>query len=235
MKSGPAGRRLGAALLAFGLAGVVLLGAASALVLGSLNAIDQVATGFDRQRTELVGMLRPASASLRNAAASASNAGASLATTSDAADRAGQLATNLADSFDGLAALGTFEIFGARPFAGLSAEFGAVSGDARLLATDLRTVSESMRTNATDAASVAADLTALATQLESLASSLGSPGTPESGATPAPGTAPPTSTSSIGAQLGFAKAVVVGLLAWLAVPAVASTVVGWRLYRTRPA
>ncbi len=228
-------RRLGAALLSFGLAGVVLLVSAAVLVLGSLNAIDQAATGFERQRTELLAMLRPASAALRNAAASASNAGASLATTSGAADRAGLLATNLADSFDGLANLGAFEVFGARPFAGLSAEFAAVGSDARILAGDLGTVAQSMRANATDAASVAADLSSLAAQLEALASSLGTPAGPEPGASPIPGTGSPSPTASIGFQLGLARAVVFGLLAWLTVPAVASTVVGWRLFRTRPA
>lgn len=223
MRRGPVRRRLGAGLLAFGLTGLALLVGAGTLVLGSLNAVEQVATGFERQRTELVAMLRPASTALSNAASSASNAGTSLVTSAGAADRAGVLATNLADSFGGLAALGSFEIFGARPFAGLSAEFTAVGTDARLLATDLQTVAGSMRTNASDAASVGADLNALAAQLETLAASLdvSSPSGPGS--------------SNIGAQLGLARLVIVGLLAWLAVPAIASTWLGWRLLRTRTA
>lgn len=223
MNPAHAGRRLGAGLIAFGLIGLILISAAAALVLGSLSALDAAATGFDKQRTELVAMMRPASAALSNAAASAGNAGASLTTTSAAADRAGLLATNLADSFDGLAALGSFEVFGARPFAGLSQNFGAVGADARALATDLRTAAESMRTNAADAASVATNLRSLATQLETLVGSLDS-GT---GAGSVGGL-----TSSATAQLGLARLVLIGLLAWLAVPALASAVVGWRMVKT---
>lgn len=219
MNPGRARRRLGAGLVAFGLAGLTLLVAAGTLVLGSLTALDAAATSFERQRTELVAMLRPASAALSSAADSAANAGASLNTTSAAADRAALLATNLAGSFDGLAGLGSFEIFGARPFAGLSQEFVAVGADARALATDLRTAAESMRTNATDAGSVAANLRSLATQLEALVASADS----RTGAGDA--------ISDASAQLGLARLVLIGLLAWLAVPALASTWLGWGMLR----
>ena len=47
-------RRAGGALLAFGASGIVLLLAATVLLLGSLSAVDDAVTGFDRQRTELV-------------------------------------------------------------------------------------------------------------------------------------------------------------------------------------
>lgn len=223
MNPARARRRLGAGLIAFGLTGIILIAAAAALVLGSLSALDDAASSFDLQRTELVAMMRPASAALTNAAASAANAGASLTTTSAAADRAGLLATNLANSFDGLAALGSFDLFGARPFAGLSQQFSAVGSDARALATDLRTAAESMRTNAADAASVGTNLRSLATQLETLVGRLDS-GT---GAGSVGGM-----TSNATSQLGLARLVLIGLLAWLAVPALASTVMGWRMVKT---
>ena len=226
MNPARARRRFGAGLIAFGLIGIILISAAAALVLGSLSALDDAASSFDRQRTELVAMLRPASAALATAAASAANGGASLTTTSAAADRAGLLATNLADSFDGLAALGSFEVFGTRPFAGLSQNFGAVGTDARALASDLRTAAESMRTNAADAASVAGNLRALATQLETLTARLDT-GT---GAGSVGGL-----TSNATAQLGLARLVLIGLLAWLAVPALASAFVGWRMVKTAEA
>ena len=219
MNRARARRRLGAGLVAFGLIGVILLAAAAALVLGSLSALDDAASGLERQQTELVAMLKPASAALATSAASAANAGASLTTTSAAADRAGLLAANLADSFDGLAALGSVDLFGTRPFAALSQDFAAVGADARALATDLRTAAESMRTNAADAATVAGNLRSLASQLETLVSSL------DSGSVVG-------MTSNASAQLGLARLVLIGLLAWLAVPALASTVVGWRMIKT---
>ena len=107
-------RRLGYGLLAFGLSGLVLLLAAAALVFGSLAAVDDAATGFEEQRAELLAMLGPASSALDGAATSATNASASLTSSAGAAERAATLTTRLASSFEGLAALSTFEILGSR-------------------------------------------------------------------------------------------------------------------------
>lgn len=213
-------RRLGYGLLAFGLSGLVLLLAAAALVFGSLAAVDDAATGFERQRAELLAMLGPASSAMDRAATSASNAGASLTTSAAAADQAAALTTRLASSFEGLASLSSFEILGSRPFAGLAGEFSQVGADARALSTDLTSTAAALRTNVADTAAVAADLRTLATQLDELESSL----TASDGG----------SLGSASAALNAARIVLVGLLAWLAVPAVLSTWLGWRLSR-RPA
>ena len=110
-------------LVAFGVAGLVLIGAAGALVLASLGAVDDAATSFEEQRAEIVAMLAPASAALESAAATAANAGSGLNETRDAAAQASELMTRLATSFESLAALGSFDILGARPFAALSGQF----------------------------------------------------------------------------------------------------------------
>jgi hypothetical protein len=211
-------RRLGAGLLAFGVTGLALVAAAGALVLGSLSAVNDAATGFEKQRVEIVAMLGPAASALSHAATSASNAGASLTETSAAASQAAQLTTRLADSFEGLAALGSFEILGSRPFGGLSGQFTEVGVQARVLSTNLTTAAVAMNTNIADSQAVAADLRSLADQLERLRTSLATPG----GASPAPSAALP---------IDAARIVLVGLLAWLAVPAIASLWLGWRLIR----
>lgn len=215
----PRRRRLGYGLLAFGLSGLALLLAAAALVFGSLAAVDDAATGFERQRAELLAMLGPASSAIDGAATSASNAGASLTSSATAADQAAVLTTRLASSFDGLAALGSFELFGSRPFAGLAGEFSQVGADARALSTDLASTSAALQTNVADTAAVAADLRTLATQLDELESSLAAS---DGG-----------SLGSATAALNAARIVLVGLLAWLAVPAVLCTWLGWRLSRAR--
>jgi hypothetical protein len=210
-------RRLGVGLLAFGVSGLVLLLAAAALVFGSLAAVDDAATGFERQRTELLAMLGPASSALEGAATSATNAGGSLTSSAEAADQAAGLTTRLAASFEGLSALSTFEILGARPFAGLAGEFSQVAADARALSTDLVSTAAALRTNVADTAAVAANLRALASQLAALEASLGAP---DSG-----------SLGSAAVALNAARIVLLGLLVWLAVPAVLSTWLGWRLTR----
>ncbi len=149
-------------LIAFGVTGLVLIGAAGALVLASLGAVDDAATNFDEQRTEILAMLGPASAALESAASTAANGGASLAETRDAAAQASELMTRLATSFESLAALGSFEILGARPFASISGQFADVADQSRTLSIDLAEAASAMDTNITDSESVAADLRVLA-------------------------------------------------------------------------
>jgi len=207
-------RRAGWGLMTFGLVGLVLVGAAGALVLGSLTAVDDAVTGFERQRTEIVAMLGPASDALSGAASSASNASGSLTETSRAARNAAELTTRLATSFDSLASLGSFTILGARPFAEVADQFAAVGVEARELSGDLNATADAMTTNITDSQAVAADLLALSEQLDRLEASLAGPGT-------APGADPSL-------PLDIARLVLLGMLAWLAMPALASIWLGGR-------
>lgn len=218
-------RRLGVGLFAFGATGIALVLAALVLVLGSLSAIDDAATGFERQRAEAVAMLGPASAALTDAATSASNASGSLTQAGSAADRAASLTTRLAESFDGLAVLGTFEIFGVRPFAGLDQQFSAVAADARGVSTDLSATASSLRANVVDAQSVATDLRALAAHLDRLEASLGGPGAGTAGGSGA------STASDLHLPILAAEIVVLGLLGWMAIPAVAACWLGWRFAR----
>jgi hypothetical protein len=213
-------RRLGLGLLAFGVTGLVLIGSAGALVLASLSAVGDAATGFERQRTEVVGMLGPASAALERAASSASNAGTSLVKTRDSAAQAATLMTRLSESFDSLASLGSFDILGARPFAGLSGQFSQVATESRTLSTDLAAAAAAMDANIGDSAAVAADLRTLSNQLSDLEASLGAS---------SDGTTPSAASASLPVDL--AKVVLIGLLLWFAVPAIAALWVGWRWYR----
>ena len=195
----------------------MLLVAALALALGSLSVLDDAVAGFERQRAEVVAVLGPASAALTDAATSATNAGTSLTETSEAAARAASLSTSLAVSFDGLATLGTFDVLGLRPFGSLAGQFTAVGAEARTLAIDLAEAATALAANRADSEAVADDLRSLADQLARLEASL-----QPSGAPPAPDATVP---------LLLIRLVVLGMLAWLAVPAIASVWIGWRLVR----
>ena len=208
-------------LIAFGVTGLVLIGAAGALVLASLSAVDDAATDFEEQRSEILAMLGPASAALEGAASTAANAGTSLSETRDAAAQAAELMTRLATSFESLASLGSFEILGARPFAAISGQFADVAVQSRTLSTDLTDAAVAMDTNIEDSAAVAAELRVLASQLAELEASLD-----------ADDEAPVGSGTSL--PVDAARFVLVGLLLWLAVPAIASTWIGWRWSRAAP-
>ena len=92
-------------------------------------------------------------------------------------------------------------------------EFTQVGADARALSIYLTLNRAALRTNVADTAAVAADLRTLATQLDELEASLG--------------TADGGGLGSATAALNAARIVLVGLLAWLAVPAVICTWLGW--------
>jgi hypothetical protein len=210
-------RRVGYGLVAFGLVGLMLVSAAGALVLGSLGAVDAAVTGFERQRTEIVALLGSASDALSGAATSASNASASLTQTTTAARDAAALTSSLASSFEGLASLGGFSVLGARPFAEVAGQFAEVGTQARALSADLSAAADAMSTNITDSAAVAADMRGLADQLSRIEASLTGPGDSAGG--------------SVSLPLDAARLVLIGLLAWLAVPALASLWIGGRLIR----
>jgi hypothetical protein len=221
-------RRLGTALIGFGAVGLALLASLAILVGLSLDGLGRAATDLERQRAEAIAMLEPAATALDQAATSAGNAGASLTSAAGAARRAGDLMTRLATSFDGLTTLGSFEIFGTRPFGALSGEFALVAGEARLLATNLGTTAASLDANVADSATVAASLRTLADQLERLRDSVGGTGAGSGagGATDAPVSDP----ASVGTLLRIALAVIMALIAWLAIPAIAAIEIGrrWR-------
>jgi len=163
-----------------------------------------------------VATIEPAASSLSEAATSASNAGSSLTTASDASRRAADLTARLATSFEGMAGLGSFEVFGTRPFAGVASQFSDVATQSRTLSSELTATADALSTNVADSAAVAADLRDLADRLRQLEAGTGGAGGADAG-------------SSL--PIGAARLVLLGLLAWLAVPAIVSTWLGWRLAR----
>ena len=215
-------RRIGLGLIAFGVAGLVLIGAAGALMLASFKAVGDASSGFEDQRAEILAMLGPASDALDGAASSAANAGTSLQETRDAATQASELMRRLASSFENLASLGTFEILGARPFASLSGQFAEVAAESQTLSTDLSEAATAMTSNVSDSAAVAADLRVLAAQIDTLETSLGAG---QDGEVPSAGA---------GLPIAAAQAVLIGLLLWLAVPAIAAVSLGWRWTQAVP-
>jgi hypothetical protein len=212
-------RRLGLGLIAFGASGLALAFIAALLVLGTLGAVGAAATGFERQRAELLAMVEPAASALSDAADSASRAGSSLTAASDASRRAADLSGRLATSFDSLAGLGSVDILGARPFAGFTSQFGDVATQSRALASDLASTADALSTNVADSESVATDLRSLADRLRQLETTVQGSGAP---------------TGSADLPVALAQVVVIGLLAWLAAIAVASIWLGLRLVRNRP-
>lgn len=217
---GAARRRTGRALLAFGIAGLVLVALAAVLVIGALGAADDAAGSFDDQRARVVALLDPTEAVLLRSAGTAENAGASLEVSARSARDAAELTTQLATAMDQMAVAAQLDVFGVRPFAALGDALIGVAMRSRTLAEDLVTTATALDANVEDSRATAADLRELATDLAALRTELGAVDTAAGGAGLGGGLDATTA-------IAIARIVLLGLLAWLAVPALAATWLGW--------
>lgn len=205
-------RRLSRLLIAFGTLGLVFIIATAAIVATLLGQLDGAASSLVRQQAQLAAMLEPASASLHDASTAAGHAGASLGSSEAAARDGAALTTQLASAMDQMQALAAVDVFGARPFAAAAASFGDLATRSRSLSSSLTATADSLTADIADSASVSADLDRLAGQLDALRADTR--------------TGPP---ANLGAGIGLLRLVLLGLLAWLAVPALASLWLGRRL------
>lgn len=212
----PRRRNLGLTLAAFGLAGLVLTAAAATLVLGSLGALAGVAASLDRQRAELVDLIDPAAAALNRSADSAANASVSLTASAAAAEDAAALTSQLADSMDAMSQAASIQVFGTKPFGAAAASLAQVGASARLLSVDLHTTATTIAANVTDSAGVATDLRDLARQLETIGDNASAAG---------------NASTVTATALDFGRVVLLGLLAWLAIPALVALWLGVGLWR----
>jgi hypothetical protein len=114
-----------------------------------------------------------------------------------------------------MAGLGSVDIFGTRPFAGVSSQFSDVAAQSRALSADLTSTADALATNVADSQAVAGDLRSLADRLGQLKDELQAGGV----------------TTSSGTPILAAELLLLALLAWLAIPAVGSLWLGWRLRR----
>lgn len=218
-------RRVGQGLVAFGIVGLVLLVLAGGLVLGTLGALGSAAAELDTQRARLIEMLPPTERALEQAADTASNAGASLEASSRATRNGANLVEQLAQAMDGMSAAAQLEVLGVRPFGGLADELANVATRSRSLAADLDATAAALDTNVTDSRAAAADIRALADELATLRNRLASDAAHAGGASAS------ERAASTEASIALARLVLLGLLAWLAVPASIATWLGWRWSR----
>lgn len=219
----PSRRRRGLAsgLISFGVAGLVLVVCGAALVLGSIGALGDTAATIEAQRRSLIALLGPAADAMDHAASSARDAGTSLTSSATAARDAADLTDQLASAMTRMSDAARVEILGTQPFGSTAEEFRAVADRSSALSKDLLRTSTTLDTNVAGASTAADDLARLAVRLRALRDGLG-----------------PTSSDDPVAPARTAvdatRIVLLGLLAWLAVPAVAAIWLGWRWLRATP-
>jgi hypothetical protein len=198
-------RRIAWALIAYGIVGLVLTVASMITVLGALPSIDAI----DRQRQAIVRSLDTAASGIADAERGMSGAGGSLGSAAASARSAATLSDDLATTMASLRDASGISVLGSRPFATLTGDFDRVADRSRALSASMTTLAGSLDQDTADFATVAADAAVLRVQIAGLRDALVQDG-PE----------------GLDAGLRRLFAIVLLLLAWLGLPAIASLVGG---------
>lgn len=151
-------RRLGIALIAYGIAGVLLLGVSALIAdaaLQRLSVADPAGSAF-----------ADASAALGDTANAFAGVGVSLADAERAVAQASTSARNASATSTRLSDGMSLSIFGAQPFLALAQDFRRNAADLAAMADGLETLATSLKANQTDVAKIKNDLAILRVRLE---------------------------------------------------------------------
>lgn len=203
----PTRRRIGAALTAYGAIGIVLLGTAAILVAGLLDG-GRGPLGLEAERRQLIELLDATGRALRDAETATRDADDSLAATAVAAASGARFSADLGTTLRGLAASLRISILGNQPFAGAADDFDRVAGQASGVAADLDAAAASLRLGAEDMHVLADDLADMRAEVLRVRDGMKDL-----------------------LQLDQWRFAAAAILAWLAVPAALSLVVGIRWWR----
>jgi hypothetical protein len=198
-------RRIAWAFIAYGVVGLLITVASLATVVSALPAID----ALDRQRADIVRWLDLATKGIGDAELGMAHAGASLGSAAVSARSAATLSDDLATSMASLRDASGVSVLGSQPFGSLADDFDRVAVRSRALSSSMIALAGSLDADTADFATVSADAAALRLQIADLRDAVADNG-----------------SGGFGAPLGRVFAIVLLLLAWLALPAAASVVVG---------
>jgi len=205
-------RRLGAALVAFGVVGLVLVAAAVVMLLAAGPSLDELGAVSERAGPTRQA-LADAQRTLDDLSHSADTLEGTLASSRTSLTDAASASRSLADALTGVSSAMGIEILGNRPFAGVGQGLATASDGVRRVADDLSSLGERLGTHAGDAQRIAADAAALRDSVQKIDASLEGP----------PG-------FGLAGSVAVVRLVLLGLLAWLGVLAGACVFVGRRLH-----
>jgi hypothetical protein len=200
-------RRLAPWLLAWGGAGLVILGLALGFVNGVLTG-DAGPLGLEGQRRQLVRLLDASNSALADARAAAANADGSLVAAGAAASSAGGFMTELSGTMSELAGSLRISIFGSQPFAAAADDFERVAASAAQVAIDLERAGTAVRLGGEDMATLAAELETVEAEVVRMRDGV----------------------SGLLDTRGWQVMATI-VIAWLGVPALVSFLVGFRWWR----
>jgi hypothetical protein len=215
--SGASRRRAGTLLLTYGIIGLLLMGG---LFLATVSVAFMGRDGFarlDGAVDDVVAVIDSTTAALEQADTTLAGVSVSLGETASALDEAGSLAIILRDGSGTLAEqAGSFSILGQSPFGGIVEPLRDAGASLDTLSGKLATTSAALGANATDVAAMAGRLGAVADSLAAARDRIAGVDT------------------QLGLAGGLGIGVILAIIAWPAVPAVAAIWLGRRWRRENP-
>ncbi len=201
-------RTLGLVLLGYGILGCIFVLLTLIVLGGSLSRVARLSDAVG-------GPLRSTATTLGDASDAFDGFGDSLTQAQRSSANAAQLATDTSQTMANLASAMTLQIFGTQPLLPLAEQFQRSSEQLTDLSGDLQEMSEALGQNVADVERAGSNLADVRSEVEELRQTLGvQDGGDGSGA--------------------LGTVALYGLLLWLAVPAVASAVIGLILLRRAP-
>ncbi len=205
-------RRLGVVLTAYGTAGVLVVLLGGGVVLGSLAGVNGLTDTLETERSAIIDTMNAATDTLDGAATSTRGFATSLeGTRRTAADGAG-LTRDFATTLDQASATMDVSILGTQPFASVAAGFRHTAEQSRALADELDAAAITLDRNVEDVRVLSDRIATLRGSMADLRDSLRAAGPFEN-------------------PMGPSAVVLLALLGWLLLPAVASLAMGVRLLR----
>ncbi len=205
-------RRLGVALTVYGMAGVLVVLLGGGVVLGSLSGVNGLADTLETERSAIIDTMNAATDTLDGAATSTRGFATSLDGTRRTAADGASLTRDFATTLDQASATMDVSILGSQPFASVAAGFRHTAEQSRALADQLDAAAVTLDRNVSDVSVLSDRIATLRGRMADLRDSLRAAGPFEN-------------------PLGPSPVVLLALLGWLLLPAVASLVAGLRLLR----
>jgi hypothetical protein len=196
-------------LIVYGVAGLLL----AAVLLAALGPGDLGGLGrIDAERHAVIDLLATTETTALDSRAAVDRARSSIDAGASAADESAGFARQLASALRQLGSSLRVDLFGSRPFEAAAGDIEGAADRAEAAATGLDRASSDARSGADGMGSLASDLQTASVELAAVRRGL-------------------EGTSDLGASLTWLRIALVGLVLWLAVPAIVSVWLGIRLRR----
>jgi outer membrane murein-binding lipoprotein Lpp len=161
-------RRMGTALLVFGIVGMVVAGIVAAGLIGGAIAARNLDDRLAAERVRLVRTLDRVDSAMAQTATTIDNAGATLATTSETLASASSVLGQVAATSEDLSTSLDFSILGSQPLAGTAQKFGELAVQVRGFGAKAQALSDDLAVNAGDTGALATEIDGLRDELARL-------------------------------------------------------------------